>query len=223
MKKTIFTLNIGNYEPEIINLTYPFIKDYAKKIGADFKIIDKAVFPGAPLMYEKMQIFELGRGNDWNIYVDSDCLVNPYLFDITEILPEDTVLSYNADFADARFKYDNYFRRDGRNIAMGNFFTVASHLCTEIWEPLDGVSYKEAVERIYLTHQNKRLNHAYGYGIDDFVTSRNLARYGLKYKTFPQLLQDLGKPNADFMYHDHLLTTEEKLKNIKEKIKNWDF
>lgn len=68
-KKTVFTLNVDGYAPEITALTYPLIEAYAEKIGADFHIISERKFPEWPVTYEKLQIFELARemGNDWNI------------------------------------------------------------------------------------------------------------------------------------------------------------
>ena len=93
VKKTIYTLNIGDYAPEICALTYPLIQAYARKIGADFHVIRERKFPEWPIVYEKLQIYELGRkhGNDWNIFVDSDTLINPEMFDVTEHLHKDTV------------------------------------------------------------------------------------------------------------------------------------
>jgi hypothetical protein len=85
IKKTIYTLNIDDYAPEICALTYPLIQAYARKIGADFQVIRERKFPDWPVVYEKLQIHELGQrdSNDWNIYIDSDTLINPEMFDIT--------------------------------------------------------------------------------------------------------------------------------------------
>lgn len=223
MKKTIFTLNINDYSPEITKLTYPFLERYAKKIDADFVQITKRQFPDYPMMYEKMQIFELGKDNDWNIYIDSDCLVHPDLFDITEVLPRNTVLNYGVDFANCRFKYDEYFRRDGRNIGSPNFLTVASNLCIDIWEPLNDITLKEALSNIQMNHHEELINHEPGYGIDDYTISRNIAKYGLKYKTFVDLLTEIGRPKDDFFFHNHIVPESEKLELIKSTIKNWNY
>ncbi len=223
VKKTIFTLNIGNYQPEITNLTYPFIEDYARKIDAEFVILKERKFPNYPMMYEKLQIYELGKGNDWNIYVDSDCLIHPDLFDITEIIPEDTVMTYGVDFANGRFKYDNYFRRDGRNIGTGNFLTIAPKRCIDIWEPLTDITLPEAIGNIRMTHREETLGHKPGYGIDDYVISRNIAKYGLKFKTFLALLTEIKRPDDEYFFHNHLVTETEKVELIKKKIHDWRF
>ena len=221
LKKTIFTLNIDNYAPKITKLTYPFLERYAEKIGAEFTQIKERKFPDYPMMYEKMQIFELGKDNDWNIYIDSDCLIHPDLFDITEILPEDTVLTYGVDFAPTRFRYDNYFRRDGRNIGSGNFLTVASKLCIDLWEPFDDITLEEAIDSIHMINKEQSLGHQPGYGLDDYAISRNVAKYGLKFKTFLKLLEEINRQKDILLWHSHLVTETEKLAIIRKTIKNW--
>src|SRR5882672_8362849 len=144
MKKTIFTLNVDGYSSEITELTYPLIKQYANKIGADFHIIKTRKYPEYPAVYEKMQIYDLGREmqNDWNIYIDSDALVHPDMFDVTEFLSKDTVCHNGTDMANNRWRYDRYFQRDKRHIGSCNWFTIASDWCLDLWHPLD-IAYKE--------------------------------------------------------------------------------
>jgi hypothetical protein len=43
MKKLLITFDI-NYTKEITDITYPYMKSYADKIGADFKIITERKF-----------------------------------------------------------------------------------------------------------------------------------------------------------------------------------
>ena len=223
LKKGIFTLNIDNYAPEITALTYPFIERYAKKIGAEFKIITKRAFPEYPLMYEKFQIYELGADNDWNIYIDSDMLIHPDLFDITEILPENTVLHFGFEFASNKFQYDDYFRRDGRNIGSANELTVASHLCMDIWEPLSDMTIDEALSNIKIIHSEEMIGFTKEHVIDDYVTSRNIAKYGFKYKAFKDLLYDIGRINDEYFYHEWPAAEKDKVKKIKEKLKFWKY
>jgi len=222
LKKTVFTLNFDNYAPKITALTYPFIEKYAKKIGAEFKIITKRAFPKYPLIYEKLQIYELGADNDWNIYIDSDCLIHPDFFDIAEILPEDTVLNYNTDSASSRFRYDEYFRRDGRNIGSINFFTVASHLTREIWEPLEDIAIEEALKNIKIVRGDKLVWRSDGSGIDDYVISRNIAKYGFKFKTYITLLSEIGRSGEEYLYREQI-PQEDKIKKIIEKLRQWKY
>jgi hypothetical protein len=148
MKKTLWTLNVDNYAPEIIKLTYPLLKRYAAKCGAEFRTIDERKFPDFPPVYEKLRIFELGQDSDWNIYIDSDAVIHPDMFDVTNHLTKDTVCHNANDMAGNRWKYDRFFLRDGRHIGSCNWFTIASNWCLELWKPLEDLTLAEAVANI---------------------------------------------------------------------------
>lgn len=207
--KCIWTLNIDNYAPEITATTYPWIKYYADKIGADFRILDERKYPEAPATYEKLQLFTEGEAYDWNIYIDSDALVHPDMFDVTRHIHPDTVLQYGNDLAGTRWKDDKYFRRDTRQISSCNWFTVASSDCLDLWHPLEDLSIAQALSN--LKPQLKEASTCNdGHLIDDYVLSRNIARYGLRYSTFLKLLKYLHSEDAQFFFHSHLLTRKEK-------------
>lgn len=221
IKKTIFTLNVDNYNPEITELTYPLIKLYADKIGADFHIISERKFPELPPVYEKLQIYELGRQmeNDWNIYIDSDTIVHPDLFDITTHLNKDTVLHNGTDMAGLRWTYDHYFLRDGRNIGSCNWFTVASDWCLDLWAPLD-IPFAEALKNIRPIQSELNTVIIQEHLIDDYALSRNIAKYGLKLKTLSALLQDLGNP-GNFLWHQYQILAERKVEEMSRILEEW--
>ena len=223
VKKTIYLLNIGDYAPELTALTYPHIEFYARKIGAEIHIIDARKFPEWDVSYEKLQIYELAkqRGDDWAIYIDSDALVHPDLPDITELLPLDTVAHNGADFAPIRWRYDHYFRRDGRNIGSCNWFAVASSWCLDLWKPLDDIRPEEALSNISLTVAERPVMKP-AHLVDDYALSRNIARYGLKFKTLHQLWGEANLPGAEFFYHEYLIGIEEKINRVRDTIKRWN-
>ncbi len=220
IKKTIFVVNVDNYAPNITALTYPFIKMYAKKIGADFQIISERKFPDMPPVYEKMQIRELGKDNDWNIYIDSDALVHPETPDFTEQLHKDTVAHFNNDVASLRFRYDEYFLRDGRNIGSGNWFTIASDWCLDLWHPTE-LSREEIVSRITPTQPEREHGIRADHLIDDFVLSRNIARFGLKFKKVKDIIKSMGLEEAGFFYHNYYLGNQSKVDILKDTIIRW--
>lgn len=209
-------MNIDNYAPEITEITYPLIKHYAKKIGADFHIIDERKFPEWPVTYEKLQIHELAKKhkNDWNIYIDSDALVHPETIDWTVYMNKDTVAHNGNDFANFRWKYNNYFLRDGRNIGSCNWFTVASDWCIDLWKPLD-VSLEDSLNSIYPTVNEINTVITPEHLIDDYALSNNIARYGLKFTTFKTILDERGIGDANFFWHLYTIT-------ISQKIEGWD-
>lgn len=221
MKKTLWLLNINDYAPELTEITYPLIRHYARKIDADVQVITERRFPDWPVEYEKLQIYDLGAGNDWNLYIDSDALVHPDLFDITEILPKDTVLHNGRDIAGNRWKYDRFFRRDGRHIGSCNWFTLASDWCIDLWEPLQDLTLEQAVANISLVN-NEAISGVMGpeHLIDDYTLSRNIARYGLKFETLQGLRQRIGD-NGDYLWHIYTESLDEKMRQMKEVLANW--
>jgi hypothetical protein len=225
MKKAIWTLNIDNYAPEIRELTFPAMEFWAKKIGAEFKVITERKFPGWPVVYEKLQLAELGRDFDWNIFLDADAIVSPEMFDPTEHLGKNEILHWGADMAGNRWRYDDYFRRDGRHIGSGNWFTVASNWCLDLWHPLEDLTLEQAAANIFPTVPELRVGIKPEHLIDDYTLSRNIARYGLKVFTFIELLKSLGREKEAFntyFWHTHLASPEEKLIGIREALRVWN-
>jgi hypothetical protein len=223
VKKTVYTLNVGNYAPEICALTYPLLRAYARKIGADFHVIGERKFPEWPMDYEKLQIHELARehGNDWNIYIDSDALVSPDMFDVTEHLSKDTVCHNGKDMAGIRWKYDHYFRRDGRNTGSCNWFAIASDWCLDLWRPLDDLTPEEAIGNINVTTEERNSGCCEAaHLVSDYTLSRNIARFGLKVQTVIELCGRLGWSGPQgqaanpFLFHKYNIPNEEKVRQM---------
>ena len=245
--KTIYTLRIDNYAPEICELTYPMIQAYARKIGARLHTITERKFPGWPPVYEKLQIYELAQAhaNDWNIYIDSDTLIHPDMIDVTEFLGKDTVCHNGKDLANVRWKYDRFFRRDHRNIGSCNWFTVASDWCIELWKPLDDLTLEEAVAQIQVTvgeaagfewvtepgpapnilkmtdQRRELVVHEPSHLIDDFTLSRNIAKYGLRFTTINEICASLGMGGSGHLFHNYTLPAAQKVEEMRKIMKAW--
>jgi hypothetical protein len=222
MKKTLYTLSVDNYPSEITNLTHPLLKRYAEKIDAQFFIIKDRKWPNLPPVYEKLQIYELSKKhkNDWNIYIDSDALVHPDFFDVTEFLHKETVCHNGADMANNRWKYDKYFRRDRRNIGSCNWFTVASDWCVDLWMPLDDLTFEEAIKNIYPIQSELNSVITREHLIDDYILSRNIAKFGLKFTTVGEIQKNLND-SGNYLWHQYTITTEEKVLALQEVIDTW--
>lgn len=223
IKKTIFTLNVNGYAKEITDLTFPLISHYAKKIGADFYVIKDRKFPDWPITYEKLQIYQLAQEmkNDWNLYIDADTIIHPDFMDITNHIPKDTVAHNGCDTADNRWRYDRFFHRDGRHIGSCNWFAVASDWCIELWKPLEDLTVEEAVANIFPTVNEQNTVITSEHLIDDYTLSRNIAKHGLKFTTFRQILKDLGYDNPGFLWHQYTIPIDEKVARMNEILKAW--
>lgn len=221
MKKALWTLVVDGYSAEITSRSHPLLQHYARKIGAEFNIIRDRRFPNFPPQYEKLQLYTLGRAYDWNLYIDSDALVSPDLFDLTNHISKDTVMHYGADFAPNRWEYDRFFRRDGRNIGSGNWFTLASDWCVELWEPLSDLTLEQAIARIHPIRCESLFGLLPEHFIDDYTVGRNIAKYGLKFKTYQALLQELGRAGDVYLWHQCTMTQAEKIKDMDLVLAKW--
>jgi hypothetical protein len=221
VSKTVWTLNIDDYAPELCAWTYPLLLNYADKIGADFRVITERKYPDWPVVYEKLQIRELGADNDWNIYIDSDALVHPDMYDLTEIVPKDTVLHNGRDLAGNRWRYDRFFRRDGRHIGSCNWFTIASDWCIDLWEPLE-IPLEEALGNITLTHGEVASGVMdRSHLIDDYTLSRNIAKYGLKFETMFDLKERLNDA-GDYLWHIYTDPIYDKVIKMFDVLIQWN-
>ena len=224
LKKTIFTLNVNeSYSKDITNITYPYLKKYAHKIGADFFVITERKFPEWYITYEKMQIYQLGKEmqNDWNIYIDCDALIHPDIFDITNHMNKDTVAHSAMDQGDVRWKYDEYFLRDGRFIGSCNWFTIGSDWCLDLWKPIDDLTPDEAANNIFPIKAEEENNVTPRSLIDDYVLSRNIAKYGLKFVMFKDFFTQFGMEYGNFLFHHYAMPEEEKVIRLLDKKRKW--
>ncbi|HEY2851134.1 MAG TPA: hypothetical protein VGI97_14745 [Gemmatimonadaceae bacterium] len=224
MKKTLFTLAVDGYAPEITALTFPLFERYADKIGADFHIITERKFPEFPPVYEKLQIHELGRemGNDWNIFLDADALVHPDMFDVTAHLSKDTVFHHGTDPASLRFRPDRFFHRDGRNIGSCNWCTIASDWCIDLWKPLADLTLEQATANIFPTANELACDAKISrcHLIDDYTLSRNIAQNGFKVQTLGDVMKRFNF-NASLFWHAYTMTREQKVVKMKEELVKW--
>ncbi len=222
MKKTLYTLATKDYAPEITSITFFLMKQYCYKIKADFYVIQERKWPDLPIGYEKFQIFDLSKehGNDWNIYFDSDALIHPDFFDISSVLNKDMTCSYGTDFTPFRFRPDKYFWRDGRFIGKGNWCLIASDWCTDIWHPLDDIPLEEAFDNIFPLKQELDTVITRGHLLDDYVVSRNIARYGLKHILIPEVLA-YYKVTLAHLAHQYTLDIDQKIIWIRKQMSDW--
>ena len=222
VRTTVYTLNLGPYAPAITALTSPLLTAWVRRIGAELVIIDERRFPAWPVCYEKLQIYARAqeRGDDWSVYVDADALVHPDTPDFTLLIPRDTVAHNDLDMAAVRWDYDQFFRRDGRHIGSGNWLAIASAWCRDLWRPLDDLTLNEAVARIHPVAFERRAGITPAHLLDDYVLSRNIAKYGLKFTTIKQV-QDQTRCTGDFFHHEYLLSEAEKVAALKQVLVNW--
>jgi hypothetical protein len=221
-RKMLFTLNIDNYAPGITRLTFPLMRFYAHKIGAEFHVISARRYPDWPIPVEKLQIYDLAReaGVEWALYFDADALIHPETVDFTQYLPKDTVAHNGSDMAGVRWRANPYFLRDGRHIGSCNWCTIASEWCLDVWHPPIGETLDKVVDCVYPTIDELNTIITPEHLVDDYLVSRNIARFGLKFQTLMALQKRIGLPDANFFWHQYVITIEEKIKQMEEILTN---
>lgn len=98
MKTAVATLCVGAGNQAMRKLTYPWIIDYAERIGADFINIARCFgdrFLGIP-NYEKLQCISLLDIYDRVIYLDSDIIVSPHCPNLFDTVPSDQIGAFMA-------------------------------------------------------------------------------------------------------------------------------
>ena len=186
MKKAVFTLVVDNYRPDICERTLPSIEAYAKKIGADFKVITERKYPQFPPAYEKVQVHELGRDYDYCINMDVDFIIDKNAPDFTTGILPNYVGFFEMFDAHCQFELDECFKNDGRDIGIAANFVLTDRNTHDLWEPLS-ISWEELRKLIKGDHQ-----------ASEYCISRNLAKHhykftGLNYHDdIPKLFYHLG-------------------------------
>ncbi len=221
-RKTVYTLCVDNYSPGIRQLTYPLLRGYAEKIDAEFYEITERRFPEWPVTYEKFQIGDLAseRRDEWILFFDADTLISSDQFDITSHLSKDTVAHNAKDIASVRWRYDEYFWRDGRSIGSCSWCVVASEWCLDLWARPD-VPMERLLPMMSTTLSEERSGLCpKAHLIDDYLLSRNIARFGLKFTTVKDIcgslgLSDpLGQGRSPFLWHKHQISESQKLREM---------
>jgi hypothetical protein len=79
----------------------------------------------------------------------------------------------------------------------------------------------EALDAIYPTMEELNTVITVDHLIDDYLLSRNIARFGLKFTTLANVQKRLGLTESNFLWHQYVITAEEKVKQMKEIIEIW--
>jgi hypothetical protein len=222
LKKTLYTMRIGDYAPDICAITYPLLKNYARKIGAEFYEINTRKFPGWPIPYETFQIYDLmqQRDDDWAFWIDADALVNPETPDWTWYLPTDTCAQNGSDPAPIRWLRDGYFRRDARNISSCNWHAIVPRDCRDFFRPQDDLTLEQMVERINPTVNEIKGTCQAEHLVSDYSVSRNIARFGLKYRTLMSIQKEHFE-GAEFYFHQYTIPDPQKIDDMLLCLNRW--
>lgn len=202
----VHVIDIDDYFPELKLYTLPTIERFCDKIKADLKIIRERRFPDWPILTEKLQIYANGALYPNNILLDLDILVHPDCYNPFERNIPYTHCAFKDNYnASKQLKSDIYFERDGRDVGISGCAVFTTSHTHDLWKFSD---YFKANKHMVLENilQERKI-------VDEYVMSRNLARYGLKYVA-PYPIHEY-----DLMFHLGNYKQSEEM--ILERAKLW--
>lgn len=201
----VHTVVVNNYQPEMCRLTLPNIKAYADRIGADFNVIDKAVFAGYPPIFEEFQVYEMGKAYKYNLLIDADFILHSDVPDFTKNVSLNSVGYLGSIELSHCFKPNNYFIRDGRNRGISDAMVVSTYLTHDVWAP-PAYPFEELKKECLLSpHQASEL-----------WLAINLARFGIPFVPI------FTKPCKLYHVGTYEQTGEKPENLIKQNLKLWE-
>ena len=113
---------------------------------------------------------------DWNLMMDADILVHPNTYNPFINFDPRVVGNKDEYKASNQLRLDKYFIRDGRNLGLSGCLLATSRLTHDVWEFPNDLTEEDILNNI----------HAPRKCVDEYIISRNLAKYGIKHhELFP--------------------------------------
>lgn len=209
VKTLVVTLDVGgNYEPEITKITYPRMKAWAHKIGADWAEITENKYPHMPIVMNKFQVPRIAQGFDWCYFVDADALISINTPPLHEWITKDQVLFWGLD-ANNRYKTDNYARRNRQFKSACTWWILTSDWTRDdLFDPTLPPNWEDNI----VPNKQENLKSVRSL-VDDYKLTVNMDRYGLHAITAMELLKSKGLANT-YLHHTYNITTEQKLNGV---------
>lgn len=215
MKNLVVTLDI-NYPKEITDLTFPYMKKYAKNINADFNIILERKYPQFPIPMEKFQLYDLSMNYEWVIFLDADCLINPKTYNFTALFENDVVIvsQYinNLNCKQPLFQTKNIMGKYNIDIYYPFYFLAFHKSQNNVVKPwCNPLQYKQQVN---ITQGMKKNNIQQEWHLDEFLLAINIVKYGI---STISVKDDL--PHTIISHDGNYLTTKQKVHFLKQSVK----
>lgn len=222
MKTAVASLYINDFSPEIRDICVPLQRRWAEKIRADYHLITEPKLNlGWPTL-EKFQVFDFFEEYEYVYFLDVDAMIRPDAWDFQQNVAPHTVLFWGYDFAN-RWYRDDYFLRDGRMVSACTWCVGCPRSCRDLWTIPTDLSLQEMISRIHpILGELCSVVHTQPVSlIDDYILSRNIAKYGLKVARLTDLFNRIGHGKIDYFFHEYTISREEKITKMQEVLKKW--
>lgn len=95
MKKLVLAIAIGSYHVEMAKITHPLLDRYARRVGADFRVITGQKVSLTTPHWEKFQVYQFLEEYDRIIFFDTDLIVRGDTPDLFALVPEGSFGAFN--------------------------------------------------------------------------------------------------------------------------------
>jgi hypothetical protein len=161
MKLAIVSMAVGDFYNKISELTFPSLRKYAERVGADFiELQPNEVYKNFP-HYLKCELNSVLDSYDRICYIDADIIVSPLAPNIFEKVPEDKMgLFEEGKYENRLSNLQNYFTQKGLNAVATQYFNtgviVASKEHKKVFE-VPEVFEDNFFEQTYLNYRIYKL------------------------------------------------------------------
>jgi hypothetical protein len=90
-----------------------------------------------------------------------------------------------------------------------------------MFKPVDDLTPEEAYSNIFPVVGEVRSGYEPWRLIEDYVFSRNIAKYGLKFTSFQDVMKENPKMQGEYFWHMYAAPVEEKVISMKKLLKQW--
>ncbi len=159
MKKLVLTIAMGEYYRQMAEVAHPSIRNYAGKLGADFKVITEQKISKTTPHWEKFQIFDFLNTYDRILFLDTDLIVRADTPDLFALVPESNIGAFNeASYSgrDSGAVMSQIAQAYGQDLVNwdGRYFNTGVMVVSRVHQPL----FVKPVQEIESFYEQSYLN-----------------------------------------------------------------
>lgn len=157
--RLFLTIASGEFYQRMAAVTHPFLKKYAKKIGADFQCIENP-HKSLPAHFQKMAIRELFDDYDRILFMDTDILVRPDCPDLFELVDESHlgILDQAPHYPTSPVQFSETISQWGYDLTPERYFNTGVMVISKCHRDLYRIPENIRIEQIPFDQEQTVLN-----------------------------------------------------------------
>jgi lipopolysaccharide biosynthesis glycosyltransferase len=158
-KKLLLTIACGDYYQRMAEITHPFLRGYAEKIGADFQCISEHR-SGLPAHFQKMSIHGFLEHYDRILFMDTDILVKHDAPDLFSVVDERHLglLDQSQHFPSSPFQFRAAVSQWGYDLSPERYYNTGVMVISKIHRDLFRIPVDLRPEQVPFDQEQTILN-----------------------------------------------------------------